>query len=94
MKLTSQYVSRDIFNADESGLFYSMAPTKTIARARFSSRKKAKERLTILFAVNADGSEKRKPLIIGTAARPRCFKSKSPNQVGFYYANSKKAWMN
>lgn len=33
-----------------------------------------KERLTVLLAANMDGSEKFKPLVIGNAMKPRCFK--------------------
>jgi len=42
---------------------------------------------------NADGSEKLELFFIGKAAKPRCFKSRTPAQRGFYYRNNKKAWM-
>ena len=38
--------------------------------------KKSKKRLTILFCVNSDGTEKIKPLVIGKSANLRCLKGK------------------
>ncbi|KAK9738597.1 DDE superfamily endonuclease [Popillia japonica] len=67
----------DIFNADETGLFYKLNPDKTL---RFmgetcSSGKMSKERITVLIAANLLGTEKRKLLIIGKTKHPRCFKN-------------------
>jgi hypothetical protein len=42
---------------------------------------------------NADGSEKLPIVFIGKSAKPRCFKKKTPEQLGFYYRNNKTAWM-
>jgi Tc5 transposase DNA-binding domain/DDE superfamily endonuclease len=65
--LIENYEAKDIFNADETGLFFNMQPdrTMTFKGERCSDGKKSKERLTILFCTNADGSEKLKPLVIG-----------------------------
>ena len=80
-KITSYingYVAKNIFNVDETGLFFSMKPEKTFAfkGEQCSIGKKSKERLTILFCVNSDGTEKIKPLVIGKYANPRCLKGK------------------
>ncbi|GFT97033.1 tigger transposable element-derived protein 6 [Trichonephila clavipes] len=53
--------------------------------------KHSKERLTILLAVNMDGSEKIIPLVVGKSAKPRCFKS--INSFPTKYRSDKKAWM-
>lgn len=89
----SQYEAKDVFNADECGLFYRMAPTQTIALERVQGRKKAKDRITVLPCSNMDGSEKIELLFIGTAAKPRAFKKKSGSELGFHYVANKKAWM-
>jgi hypothetical protein len=52
-----------------------------------------KVRLTYAFTVNADGTEKHRPLIIGKAKRPRAFRKKTAAQLGFLYYNNAKAWM-
>uniref|UniRef100_A0A6B0TZ23 Putative tick transposon n=1 Tax=Ixodes ricinus TaxID=34613 RepID=A0A6B0TZ23_IXORI len=56
-----------------------------------SGRKVSKERVTVLFCVNMDGSDKRRLFIIGKYKRPRCFKKRECLPV-VYTANGK-AWM-
>lgn len=83
-----------LYNADESGLFFRLLPDRTFVAASEKTapgRKFAKERITFLLCANADGSHKLNPLIIGKSANPRCFKGfKNPLE----YASSSKAWMN
>lgn len=82
-----------IYNADETGLFFRMLPNKTYVAANEKSapgRKTRKERMTILFCANADGSHKVKPLVVGKSKNPRCFKN---FQNPFAYDSSANAWM-
>jgi hypothetical protein len=60
------YEPKDIFNCDETGLFWRGLPTKTLAKKGEEAKggKLAKERLTVLLACSAVG-EKLKPLVIG-----------------------------
>lgn len=92
-ELVSGYRLSDVFNMDETGLFYRLCPDKTIAVRQLEGHKKDKVRLTIALTCNADGTEKLDPFIIGYAANPRCFKKKSAEDLGFYYRNNGKAWM-
>ncbi|KIL60358.1 hypothetical protein M378DRAFT_187797 [Amanita muscaria Koide BX008] len=85
--------AKDIFNMDETGLFYAMPPDKGLADKMFSGVKGKKNRLTYAFAANADGSEKREPFIIGRAFKPKHFKNQTGDDLGFYYRNNAKAWM-
>lgn len=89
----SKYPLKDVFNCDESGLFFQMAPDKTIAPSSFSGRKVQKERFTFLACCNADGTEKLPLVFIGKAKKPRCFKKNSGAEHGLYYKNNQKAWM-
>jgi len=52
--------------------------------------KKAKVRLTILVWSNATGTEKMPLMIIRQAYRPRVFRGKTGQELGFDYWNSKK----
>lgn len=82
-----------LYNADESGLFYRLLPDTTYVAAcekTAPGRKIRKERVSFLLCSNADASHKVKPLIIGKAANPRCFKG-FKNPLG--YNHSAKAWM-
>lgn len=82
-----------IYNADESGLFFRCLPNKTFVAAcekKAQGYKIQKERISFLLGANSDGSHKLKPLIIGKAKNPRCFKGfNNPLPYDF----SKNAWM-
>ncbi|GFS96812.1 tigger transposable element-derived protein 4 [Trichonephila clavipes] len=75
--LIKEYEPRNIFNTDETGFFFKCLPEKTFTLKKEKCRggKHSKEVLTILLAVNMDGSEKITPLAIGKSAKPRCFKA-------------------
>lgn len=94
MPLMNRYEEKDVFNADETGLFFKCLPNKTFAFKNDSCKngKHSKERLTIMFCANMDGSEKIKPLVIGKSKKPRCFKNIKSLPVN--YENNRKAWMN
>ena len=55
--------------------------------------KQKKTRLTYAFTVNAEGSDFRKPIVIGSAWRPRCFAKRAGTALGFDYHANAKAWM-
>jgi hypothetical protein len=93
LKTTDKYALRDIFNMDETGLFYCMSPDRTIASQQIEGAKKDKIRLTVALTCNADGSEKPMLFFLGHANKPRCFQKKSGEDLGFFYRSNKKAWM-
>lgn len=89
----SQYKSRDFFSADECGLFFKLLADKlyvfkgeTCHGGKFS-----KKWVTVLFAANADGSQKLPPLVIGKSAKPRCFTN--VKMFPCDYENQRRAWM-
>ena len=92
-RIIANYEPRNIFNADESALFFRMLPSKTLAEKSDPciGDKKSKDRLSILICTNMDGSEKEKLVVIGKFARPRCLKNVSHLPVT--YLSNKKAWM-
>ncbi|XP_062511789.1 tigger transposable element-derived protein 6-like [Corticium candelabrum] len=69
------YELRDIFNADETGLFYRALPSRSMVVKGDEAKgsKTAKERITALLARSAVG-ENLTPLVIGRSANPRCFR--------------------
>ena len=87
------YDPNDIYNMDETGLFYRLLPNATLATGPVSGKKKQKERITVALCANATGTDKLVPLVIGKSERPRCFgKTFNPN-VYVKYTHNKKAWM-
>ena len=74
--ILTRYNASDIYNVDESDLFYQCLPNKTFTlSAEKASRgiKESKQRLTMLIGANMSGENKLDPLIIGKSANPRCF---------------------
>ncbi|OAE32231.1 hypothetical protein AXG93_4525s1120 [Marchantia polymorpha subsp. ruderalis] len=83
----------NVYNMDETELFYEYAPDRTMIEYQLEGLKKSKKRFTIAFIANTDGSHKLEHFFIGHAKHPRCFKKKTASQLEFLYRNNKKAWM-
>eukprot|EP00731_Ephydatia_muelleri_P011612 Em0006g506a len=92
--ILSHYRPDDIFNFDETGLYYRQAPDRTLTTTTdVRGFKKVKDRITVGLAVNVCGTERLKPIVIHKYKRPCCFgNSFNPDIVVSYYYN-KKAWM-
>ena len=81
---------------DESELFYRALPTRTYVsseegdrtRIRGSKTLRAKDRVTLILCVNADGSCKIPP--VGSAKNPHCFRD-SPSPIP--YLSQRNAWV-
>lgn len=95
--LTEDYNLDDVYNADETGLFYKAIPCKSLVMGdeTCTGTKVSKDRLTCLLAANWSGTDKLKPLVIGKSQKPRCFKNvKDYKQLPVTWRANKKAWMN
>lgn len=85
-----------LYNADESSLYWKMLPSKTLAANDETSalgRKVAKDRVAFMPCSNLTGSNRPALQIIGKSKRPRCFRSRTlPKNI--VYCSSKSAWQN
>lgn len=92
-EVIKSYDASDVFNADEAGIFFQLLPNKTLTfkNDKCIGGKNSKQRLTALFCCNMSGTEKRKVLVIGKSAKPRCLKN--VNSLPCDYRSSRKAWM-
>ncbi|XP_055614175.1 jerky protein homolog-like [Uranotaenia lowii] len=89
-----RHLSCQIFNADESGLYFKCITSSTFVSVNESSapgRKGNKERVTFMSCANADGSYKLPLMLIGKSKRPRALEN--VRELPLYYASSKNAWM-
>jgi hypothetical protein len=91
-QILDRFSPRDIYNADETGLFWKALPDRTLAfkNERVSSGKLSKERVMCLVCASMAG-EKVPLLVIGKYAKPRAFKS--ANRLPVEYRANRKAWM-
>ena len=92
------YSPNEIYNGDETALFYKSLPHRTYCfdGDKSAGSAKRKDRLTLLIITNMDGSDHRKLSVIGKSKTPRCLQKKYKMQVKDmsvdWYA-SKNAWM-
>ncbi|KAF1326633.1 Ars binding protein 1, partial [Globisporangium splendens] len=75
-EICKMYHPTDIFTMSETGLYYALSPEKPAsggrgARQAATAKNYEKERLTIVLAVNAEGSERLEPFFIGTTKLPK-----------------------
>ncbi|XP_066274905.1 tigger transposable element-derived protein 4-like [Branchiostoma lanceolatum] len=93
-QITRGYAPEDLYNMDETGLFFRATTTKTLCvkGEQCSGGKQSKERVTVMLCSNMAG-DKEKPLLIGKSTNPRCFKNIKKSSLPVTYDNNKKAWM-
>ncbi|QRV90089.1 tigger transposable element-derived protein [Ceratobasidium sp. AG-Ba] len=91
-QILTRYSPANRINVDETALPYRNSPTGGLASKALPGLKVDKTRLTYVVGTSQTG-EKFKPLVIGRAKRPRCFKNGTPEDYGFYYRYNEKAWM-
>ena len=92
-RVLKEYTKDDIYNLDETGLFYGLEPNKTLATGPVRGTKKCKDRITVALCANASGTDKLIPFVIGKSLRPRCFPKHFYVQTVVRYMNNNKAWM-
>lgn len=69
--IAGEYNEEDIFNMDETGLFWRQAPTSGLGTQSRPGQNREKARITLTVCVNSTGSERLPIWIIGTAKMPR-----------------------
>lgn len=89
------YAPENIYDFDESGLFYKSTPKKSyvLSSEMAQGDKNSKLRLTVGLLANFAG-QKEPPIIIGNAAKPRAF-GRINIEITFNltWRSNKKAWM-
>ena len=90
--ILSRYELKDIFNADEFGLFFQALPNRTfeLKGEKCIGGKHSKLRFTGISAASATG-EKLPMLVIGKSKNPRCFKN--VKSLPCTYKSQAKSWM-
>src|ERR1044072_695343 len=71
-----------------------MSPSSDLSTKPVPGRKKDKTRITVLLGVNAIGTDKLKPWVIGNAKRLRPLSKINLEQLSVHYRGNSKAWMN
>ncbi|GFV78157.1 tigger transposable element-derived protein 1 [Trichonephila clavipes] len=90
------YSADQVFNADETGLYWKKLPNRTYItkdEKTASGHKASKNRVTLLLCSNASGDRMLKPLLINKSLRPRALKGKDLKQLPVHWMANPKAWM-
>jgi hypothetical protein len=64
-----------------------------LSAAQMAGRKQNKSRMTVLFIINATGTDKRPLFFIGKVAKPRALHGRSWEFYGIGHVSNKKGWM-
>ena len=73
--LLKNYSPDDIYNCDETGLYWKMEPSKTLSSHAIPGVKKPKDRITVMLTCNATGTNKLVPVFIHRYKTPRCMRN-------------------
>ena len=92
------YLPQQIFNGDETGLFWKKMPNRTYIskeEATLPGHKPMKDRYTVLLCANASGDCKIKPLLVYHSETPRAFKKHGvvKSRLGVLWKSNQKAWV-
>jgi len=92
------YVPQQVFNCDETGLFWKKMPKRTCITAeekKMPGHKPMKDRLTLTLCANASGDCKIKPLLVYHSENPRAFKSHKifKEKLQVMWRANPKAWV-
>jgi len=72
-ELLARFQPEDCWNVDESALFAFAPPDRRLSHWQMSGKQANKFHITLCFACNADGSQKRDIFFIGKSKKPCCF---------------------
>lgn len=90
------YVPDQIFNVDETGLYWKKLPNRTwISKEEKTAPgfKIAKDRFTLLLGGNASGTFRCKPMLVYRSETPRPLKGKNKSHLPVYWRWNKTAWV-
>lgn len=87
-----------IYNCDETCLYYRLLPSKTlVSKEELGARgyKKSKDKVTVFVCSNVTSTHKLNLVVISKSKNPRAFKKmKNVASLPVYYKSQKSTWMN
>lgn len=87
------YIEKDVFNMDETGLYWRLQADNSLATHQLEGRKINKEHITLVICANSNNNEKIPLTIIDKHLNPHCFKGIKCDTLGARYHANAKAWM-
>jgi hypothetical protein len=87
------YTLDQIFNFDETGLYWKCMPSRTYIskeEAHAPGFKAAKDHVTVMLGANASGDLKLKPVVVYHSANPQALKGIVKSSLGVHFRSSKR----
>ena len=91
--IVKEYEPKNVYNMDESGLFWRRGPSKGLSTKAIPGPKVDKTRITITLCTNADGTDRLPLHYIGKSKTPRDFTKHEVCQNKWLWTSNKTAWM-
>ena len=94
-QLLSSYDAANIYNCDETGLYWKRIPDRSLATRQLPGQRREKARITAQFCCNATGTDRLPIWYIGRAATPRAFRAAGLNlhSLNWIWRHNGSAWM-
>ena len=92
--VAGEYEEENIYNMDESGLFWRMMPSRGLSSQSRPGLKKDKSRISLAFTTNATGTDRLPLWFIRKSKTPRALRYVLVPTMGEQWRWNKKAWMN
>ena len=92
-KKVAGYAKENVYNMDETGLFWRMAPNQGLATKRQPGIKRDKSRISLVMCTNATGTDRLRVWVIGNAKKPRSLRYVNVAGMRITWKWNKKAWM-
>ena len=92
----NNFTPDQLFNCDETGLYWRLLPNKTLADASekcAKNFKSPKDRVTLMATANASGYFQLLLVFIHKSAKPRCFSGINMSALPVHYYSQKSCWM-
>lgn len=90
------YSYDQVFNCDETGLYWKKMPSRTYLTQKELSApgfKVSKDRFTLLFCANASGTFRCKPMLVYKSETPRVLKNKQKQHLPVFWKSNKSSWV-
>lgn len=91
------YTAQQVFNGDETGLYWKRMPKRTVIsreEKKTPGHKASKDRVSLLVGGNAESDFKLKVILIHHSQNPRSLKGHAKDCLPVIYRSNKKAWTN
>jgi hypothetical protein len=91
--ICGEYSEEDVYNMDETGLFWRRALSDGLSSQSIAGIKKDKSRISLVVCTNCTGSDRFPLWFIGHAKTPRALRGVNVTALGGVWTSNNKAWM-